>query len=75
MGAGPSRTAGQNDVPQAIDWIKAIAADFETPGGSLDFRAEPPELLTPDAIEAPGATDDEGAWVEQFGLSVIHTPE
>lgn len=63
------------DYPQAADWLEAIAAYFETSGGSLDMRAEPGEPLTPDAIKMAAEEGDDEAWLDQFGISVTHTPE
>ena len=65
----------QNDFPQAVDWIEAVASYFETSGGSLDIRLDPPQPLTPDSIEELTRANDDEAWVEQFGISVTHTPE
>ncbi|WP_018146484.1 hypothetical protein [Henriciella marina] len=64
-----------SDVPQAADWIEAVAAYFETSGGSLDIRVEPETPLTPEMIEALDTADDPQAAIEQFGISVTHTPE
>lgn len=70
-----SMKGNASDVPQAADWIEAVAAYFETSGGSLDIRVEPETPLTPEMMEAldPGA--DPEAAIEQFGISVTHTPE
>lgn len=65
----------QDQFPQAVDWIEAVAAYFETSGGSLDIRLDPPSPLTPDRIEELARANDMDAWVEQFGISVTHTPE
>ncbi|HIG24169.1 MAG TPA: hypothetical protein EYG02_00955 [Henriciella marina] len=65
----------QDQFPQAVDWIEAVAAYFETSGGSLDIRLDPPSPLTPDDIEELARANDMEAWVEQFGISVTHTPE
>jgi hypothetical protein len=65
----------QDQFPQAVDWIEAVAAYFETSGGSLDIRLDPPSPLTPDRIEELARANDMDAWVEQFGISVTHTSE
>ena len=65
----------QDQFPQAVDWIEAVAAYFETSGGSLDIRLDPPLPLTPDRIEELARANDMDAWVEQFGISVTHKPE
>lgn len=65
----------QDEFPQAVDWIEAVASYFETSGGSLDIRLDPPEPLTPDRIEQLASADDNEALVEQFGISVTHTLE
>lgn len=64
-----------SDVPQAADWIEAVAAYFETSGGSLEIRVEPETPLTPEMIDALDGADDPQAAIEQFGISVTHTPE
>lgn len=61
--------------PQMTDWLEAVAAYFETSGGSLDIRMEPATPLTPDAIKARAEAGDDKAWLDQFGISVTQTPE
>lgn len=63
------------EYPQMTDWLEAAAAYFETSGGSLDIRMEPATPLTPDAIKASAEAGDDEAWLDQFGISVTHTPE
>lgn len=61
--------------PQTVDWLEAVAAYFETSGGSLDIRVEPAKPLKPEDIQASAEAGDDQAWLDQFGISVTHTPE
>ena len=63
------------ELPQAADWLESMALYYQTSGGSLDIRVEPPEAITMPYFEGLGSQSDPEEIVEDFGISVTHTPE
>ncbi len=66
------KSAAAQEMPPAAEWLEAVAAYYQTPGGSLDIRVEPAGPVTADSFssDAPPAQ-----IVEELGISVTHTPE
>ena len=63
------------ELPQAEDWLESMALYYETSGGSIDIRVEPPEPITVSYFESLDSEAEPEEVVEDFGVSVTHTPE
>ncbi|WP_084398338.1 hypothetical protein [Henriciella aquimarina] len=62
-------------VPQAADWIESVALYYETSGGSLELVSDPVQPITFEYLESMDSEAEPAEIVEDFGVSVTHTPE
>ncbi|WP_300395539.1 hypothetical protein [Henriciella sp.] len=69
------KQAAAQQFPPAADWLESVALYYETSGGSLEIKAEPPTPLTPDDFEQLGPDTAPEQIVEDLGLSVTQTAE
>lgn len=63
------------EFPPAVEWIESVAKYYESSGGSLELRSDPPTPLTVAYFDELDPDAEPEQIVEEFGLSVTHTPE
>ena len=67
-----AKPGAAEEFPPAADWIESFASYLES-GGSIEFKSEPPEPITPDLIDSYEDEPEPETIVEIFGLTVTHT--
>lgn len=70
-----AKGAAAQQVPQASDWLESVAAYYQTSGGSLDIRVQPSVPITVEYIDSLDPETPPAEIVEDFGVTVTHTPE
>ena len=70
-----AKGAAAQQVPQASDWLESVAAYYQTSGGSLDIRVQPSVPITVEYIDSLDPETPPAEVVEDFGVTVTHTPE
>ncbi len=64
----------EREVPQAGEWVEAMALFYET-GGKIEFRVQPDQPLTIEMLESFDAEDDPQVVLDLMNASVTHTPK
>ncbi|MEO1642351.1 MAG: hypothetical protein AAFR74_03375, partial [Pseudomonadota bacterium] len=76
LGVRMSKTELPPEVPAEVNtWIDTVADYAQTSGGSLKIEVQPEQPISVMMIGMMSAVDDPSFILDQFGITVTHTPD